>query len=1273
MSLLTQDHGLKLIFLGGFNAYLDGCPVAGFTYNKMRALLAYLALEREQDHQREVLAELLWPDHNPTIARNNLRRTLANLRRALERPTGTDMFVACKHTIRFIPNGYIDVLDFLKPSPMGGDVDYRHEERVIALYRGELLAGLSLPESHGFESWLQIQRESLHCRAISLLEKLSTGYGQMGDYSKALQYALRHTQLAPWDEDGHRKAMRFYALNGQTGLAIQQYDMCCRHLKSELDVLPNEETRQLAERIRNGEFRHNAPETPEMSPRPIVLSQPAERRQVTVLYCALTFAAIEDPEDLLERLNAPQARCIEIIRQFSGHIVQTHGGGLLAYFGFPHAHENAAMRAVQAALAITGEAENDAGIRVGVHTGLIIADADAPMMDLAGKTSTLAINLRKSAGYGEVVISADTHHIVAGYFDCVCLGMQSLPDFARPLEIFKVLQESGARTRLDAATLLTPLVGRKAEIDELMALWKKVESGLQHVILIQGEAGIGKSRLLHAIKQRLADTPHIIRELRCFPEFSQSPFHPLIAMFEANLGFACDDTPEAKFGKVVRYVDAHYPASKQEAVPTLAKLLSLPVDEHYQSSDFSPQKQKELTCAILIDTLKILSAQQPVLLVVEDLHWADPSMLELLTLLVEQKQGGAILAAFTTRPEFVPPWNQSFSLTLAVEPLTESEVAELIASLNKDIPVETVSRIVERTDGIPLFAEEITKTIDLSNQADIPATLRDLLAARLDSMGEAKYTAQLAATLGREFNLNLLGNVSSLGAFQLKHSLRQLRDAGLVLGISDSLFQFKHALIQEAAYQSQTKADRQAAHRRIVQVLLTDCPEIIEKQAEVIARHFDAAGEFRQAIDYWLRAAQRAPLHSYNVEAVKYLESGLKALESLLAGIDRDRLEFALQVRLGPALQTTQGFGSASALQAFYRAVALSQKVGNTPGLFQAQIGLCIGISSHPDFGNTEGLSICLQLLSIAEESGNPQMLQQAHHVLGNTLFWMGRFTESGFHQQQAIALDPVSDQDVKADDSGRVTGVTSQAFLSWVLWFQGFPEQAQQVSRLSVKRARQFGHPNTLGFALTFASALQRWSGDLTASLAFAEEGILFAQKKDFLIWQVTNAMQQGWVLSMQGKSEGVAQIRQCVDNMRIAMGGVIISFSAPFAEALLHHGQAAEALDVLNEALAEGDKKNDHHFEAELYRLKGECLVALSRHDETEACFDLALTVSREQGARSLELRAAVSMARLWFGQGRQGEARQLLEGVYSGFTEGFDSPDLQQAAALIRYIAD
>ncbi|TRW96964.1 AAA family ATPase [Candidatus Methylobacter oryzae] len=1268
MSLLTEDQGLKLIFLGGFNAYLDGCPVAGFTYNKMRALLGYLAMEREQDHQREVLAELLWPDHNPTIARNNLRRTLADLRRVLETPAGTDLFEAGKHTIRFVPNGYVDVLDFLEPLSMGGEVDYRREERIIALYRGEFLAGLSLPESQGFESWLQIQRESLHCRAISLLDRLSTGYERIGDYGKALQYALRHTQLAPWDEDGHRRAMRFYALNGQTGLAIQQYDMCCRHLKSELDVLPSEETRHLAERIRNGELRHNVPETPL---RPVLLSQPAERRQVTVLYCALTFADIEDPDDLLERLNAPQARCIEIIRQFSGHIVQTHGGGLLAYFGFPHADENAAIRAVQAALAITGEAENDAGIRVGVHTGLIIADADAPVMDLAGKTSTLAMQLRKCAGYGEVVISPDTHLIVAGYFDCVCLGPQSLPDFARPVNVFKVLRESGARTRLDAATQLTPLVGRKAEIDELMALWKKAESGLQHVVLIQGEAGVGKSRLLHIIKQRLAGSPHVIRELRCFPEFSQSPFHPLIAMFEANLGFASDDAPAARFGKVVRYVDGHYQQSREDAVPALAKLLSLPA-EYYQLSDFSPQKQKELTCTILIDTLKRLSAQQPVLLVVEDLHWADPSTLELLTILVEQKQGGAILAAFTTRPEFVPPWDRSFSSILEVEPLTDSEVAELIALLNKDIPAETVNRIVERTDGIPLFAEEITKMVDLSDQADIPATLRDLLAARLDKMGEAKQIAQLAATLGREFNLNVLGNVCSVGAFQLKYSLRRLQDAGLVLGISDTLFQFKHALIQEAAYQSQTKAGRQAAHRRIAQVLLADRPDIVEKQAEVIARHLDSAGEFRQAIDYWLRAAQRAPLHSYNVEAVEYLESGLKALESLPAGIDRDRLEFALQVRLGPALQTTQGFGSASALQAFYRAVELSQKIGNTPGLFQAQIGLCIGISSHPDFGNTEGLSLCLQLLSIAQESANPQMLQQAHHVLGNTLFWMGRFTESGFHQRQAIALDPISDQDVKADDSGRVTGVTSQAFLSWVLWFQGFPEQAQQVSRLALKRARQFGHANTLGFVLTFASALQRWSGDVSASLAFAEEGILFAQKKDLLIWQVTNSMQQGWVLSMQGNSEGVAQIRQCVDNMRVVMGGVIISFSAPFAEALLHHGQIAEALDVLDEALTEGDKKNDHHFEAELHRLKGECLTALCRHDKAEACFNRALAVSREQGAKSLELRAATSMARLWLGQGRQAEAKTLLEDVYGGFTEEVDNPDLRQAAELIGRIA-
>ncbi len=1267
-----QGHGLNLMLLGGFDAYLNGQPVTGFAYNKMRALLAYLAVEREQDHRRDVLAELLWNNYEPEAARNNLRRTLANLRKTLESPTGMTIFVPGKHSIRFIPTGYIDVLDFIEQTPTltkNDDTDLHHAERIIGLYRGEFLSGLALPDCPDFEEWLQAQREKLHCRAVDLLERLSIDYGKIGDYERAVQYALRQTELTPWDEDAHYRAIHFYALNEQAGAAIRQYEICCRQLKNELDALPKEAIRQLAESIVNGEFRQKVPETPETPIPPIDSTRPVERRQVTVLYCALAFSASEDPEEWLMRLNAPQTRCTEIIRQFSGHIVQVYGGDLLAYFGFPHAYENAAIRAVQAALAITRQADDGVATQVGIHTGVIIADTETALMDLAGRTSKLTIQMRSSIGHGEVVISQETQSIIAGYFNCISLGVHSLPDFAQSLEVFEVMQESGARSRLDAAARLTPLIGRNAEITELMRLWDGISQGEYNTVLIQGEAGIGKSRLLRILKKRLTGRPHAVVELRCFPEFTDSPFQPLIAAFDDILAFTRHDTPETKFNKLASYIDEFHPESALYATPLLAQLLFLPLAGLYQAPTASPKKQKEQISAFLLKILKSFAAQQPVLFIVEDLHWIDPSTLELLTQFVEQTEKTPVLALFTARSEFAPPWKNSLISTLALPPLSGDAVMEMIATIRKDIPPETARRIMDRADGVPLFVEEIAKIVDLNSHAEIPATLHDLLMTRMDSMGQAKYTAQLAATLGREFNLDLLRKLSPLNASQLGHALRQLLNAGLILDAGATIFQFKHALIQEAAYGLQTKADRQAAHRRIAVTLIADFPEVVEIQPELIARHFDAAGEIRQAFDYWLKAAQRIPLYSSNVETVKYLEAGLKSLHGLPDDIEKDRLEFALQVRLGFALQATQGFGDAAAQQAFYDAMALSKKIGNTPGLFQAQLGLCIGISSHPELGNnTEAFKLGSQLLTMAQESGNPQMLQQAHHFLGNTLFWMGKFADSRFHQEQSIALDCVIGQDIKTDDSGRITSVTSQAFLSWILWFQGFPEQAQAISRLSVKRARQFDHPNTLGFILTFASALQRWSGNLNASLTFAEEGILLSQKMDFPIWLITNTMQQGWVLAMQGNIEGAAQISQCIDKMRIAMAGVVISFSAPLAEALLHHGQAEEALNVLNGALDEGENKHDHHFEAELHRLKGECLMTLFRHDEAEACFDRALTVSNSQEVKSLELRSATSMARLWINQDKQDEALHLLEKIYSGFTEGFDTPDLQAAARLI-----
>ena len=1270
MQSLSSSHRLELMLLGGFDARLNGVSITGISYAKMRALLAYLAMEREQDHNREVLAELLWSENDPTTARGNLRRTLSDLRRVLESPTGKVLFSTSKHTIRFIPDFYIDALHFTRQVPASpesrGASEY-NDEKVIDLYRGELLAGLSLPDSPDFEEWLQIRRESLHRRALVLLEQLSNCHKQIGNYSRALQFALRQMELEPWDENNHRRVMRLYALNGQKKASIDQYEACCRLLKKELGVLPNEETRHLAERIRNDEVGRRATDTV-APPLKITPQPPAERRQVTVLYCELSLAAIDDPDEALELLRIPQARCVEVIRRFSGHIVQTHGGGLLSYFGYPQAHEDAARHAVQAALTITQENAYGIEIRAGVHTGLIITGGDSSVPDTVGKTSKLAIQLRQSVAQTEVAISQETHRVVGGYFDCESLGTQPLPGFAQPLEIFKVVRESGARTRLEAAAHLTPLVGRETEIGKLLALWGEAVQGRRNVVLIQGEAGIGKSRLLHTLKERLADEPHAIRELRCFSEFSQSPFYPLIVMLEAIFDFEHGDTPELKFDRLVQHLETHCTVSVQDAVPLLAQLLSLPLGGDYQTPGFSPQKQKELTIAILLDMLQALAAKQPALLIVEDLHWIDHSSLELLARFVEQTGSRPILAVLTARPEFDPPWNKALESTLTLAPLVENEVAKIITSIGENIPAEIIRRIVERADGVPLFAEEMAKIAATDNQAIIPATLHDLLAARIDNMGEAKYTAQLAASIGREFDLGLLRKISPY-AVALAHNLDNLQDAGLIFKVNKTAYQFKHALIQEAAYQSQTKTGRQSAHQRIAQTLLSDFPDVVATLPEVIAQHLSSGGKIRQSFAYWIKAGQRASRRSAHTEATEHFNSGLRLVESLPPDTERDRIESELRLNLGMALVIAKGYGSAEAGDEFSRTLELGN---DSADLFKALWGMWFTSSSR--ISHLYSLELAENLLLLAGQNNDPMQLHLAHYAKGNSSFMTGNQSDARTHLEQSISLYLPSFDEAMASEYGENIGVSSLAILSLVLWLQGFSEQAEMTSQRALNLARRVDLPHSLGYALCIAAVLNRWLKQFEATTMAAQEGMALAQTHGFPLWMGLAASSSGWVQAMQGQVSGVAQIQKCLDGVNDVMSGARVFFLAPLCEALVHLGQFDAALTKINEALVIMDAKDSRFFESDFHRLRGVCLFEISTANakEAEACFNMALAISRKQHAKSLELRAVISMARLWQQQGKQADARQPLHEIYDGFAECFDTHDLREAAELLRTLA-
>ncbi|MBC7860628.1 MAG: AAA family ATPase [Burkholderiaceae bacterium] len=1115
-------------------------------------------------------------------------------------------------------------------------------ESQLDFYRGTFLDGKTLDHCPNFADWLMIKREAYRQHALGLLERLREGHERKGQLEQALHFARRRVELEPWDEDGQCELMRMLAVNGQTGAALAQFESYRRMLQNELDGSPEARAIELFNRIKAGRLQ---PAESGAKPR----ESGAERRQVTALYCGFSVSGPIDPEEMPERWQTIQKRVNEIIRQFNGHVAQSHGAAALGYFGYPVAHEDAARQAVRAALALLQLNDGDLQIRTGLHTGIIITGADLP--DAVGLTSALAIRLSEAAH--PLLISEATRQLVAGYFHIESVGSRRIEGQAQAVRVHRVIAESGALHRLDAADSLTPFVGRAGEIALLMNLWQGARQGDSRIALIRGEAGIGKSRLLHTLKERLGDERHTLRELRCFPQFRQSPFQPLIAMIESLCRFEAGEAPQAKFDKLVRHLAEHYPQADERAAALLAQLLSLPAA---LAGGPAPQIQKE-KLGVLLDLLSMLAAKQPVLYIVEDLHWIDPSTLELLTLFAQTRREGPVLVLLTARPEFNPPWRAGDGTAIDLPPLARDEVAAMVAFCGGNIPQKTLERIVTRTDGIPLYVEEMTKMAQ-DGLENIPATLHDLLAVKLDGVGAAKRTAQLAATIGREFDLDLLRQISPVPP-ALEERLGQLRAAGLIKSGAKRVFQFTHALIQEAAYQSQTRPDRQAAHRRIAEALLLQTDHA-NAQPEIVARHLAACGEAGRAIEYWLKAGKRASQHGANAEAIEHFNDALRliALPPMATDARRGELEFALQVGLGVALHAAHGYDSAQASEAFARAMQLCGQDASAEA-FQTIWGVWVG-----KMGNfPSALAFAQTLLGLAEQLADPVLLIQANYVLGNNTLFLGQFDTSRAHTQLAISACRAAHHEKLVETFGENTCVTSGAFLSWALWFLGFPDQARQASDDSIGLARRIAHPHSLGFALAFGASLRCSMRQDGAALALAEESLALADQHNNPLWLACAVMIKGWVAAVRGQSGAIAQIEQGIATQRLVHEASAVVFQAPLADAHYCLGQYEAASSAVDRARQAGAVIGDSHFEAELCRLKGECLLGLATGNEreAEACFRDALAVSRRQGAKSLELRAATSLAR-HFGQS------DLLQDVYAWFTEGFDTPDLIEARDLL-----
>jgi predicted ATPase len=887
--------------------------------------------------------------------------------------------------------------------------------------------------------------------------------------------------------------------------------------------------------------------------------------------------------------------------------------------------------------------------------------------------------------------------------------------------VYRVVRESEAQSRFEAAvsTGLTPLVGREEERGLLQRRWAQAKEGAGQVVLLSGEPGIDKSRLLQVLSERLARETYARVECHCSPFYQNTALYPVSEHLQRLLRFTKDDSPQEKLNRLEGTLQ-QYGFPLPDVVPLFAPLLSLPLPEHYPSLSLSPQKQKQKTLEALVSWLLKEAERQPVRLDIEDLHWADPSTVEFLTLLHDQVPTTRLLVLLTFRPEFSPPWAMRSHMTqITLRRLAPKQAGEMVEKVTggKALPPGVVQQVVAKTDGVPLFVEELTKMVMESigsiesvgsvgshqrtplQALTIPATLHDSLMARLDRLGTVKEVAQLGATLGREFSYELIQAVSPIEGTGLQQALAKLVEAEVLYqrGVSpQTRYLFKHALIQDVAYQSLLKSTRQQYHQQIAQVLEERFPETKETQPELLAHHYTEAGLIAQALPYWQRAGQRANQRSANVEAISHLTKGLELLKTLPDTPERTQQELVLQIALGAPLIATKGQAAPEVGKVYIRARELCQEVGGPFQLFPVLFGLWMFYTVRAELQTARELGE--QLLILAHHQQDPALLLEAQRALGMPLFYLGELVLARAHFEQSMALYDHQQHRSHAFLYGLDPGVTSLSFAALALWLLGYPDQALKRSHEAVTLTQDLSHPLSSAYALYAAAMLNQFRQEEQAAQKRAKVLIALSSEQGFPYWLGLGTMLRGWGLVAQGQREaGIAQMRQGLATYQATRAEVLQPYwLALLAEAYGEGEEAEEGLTVLEETLAVVQKTGERWYEAEMYRLKGTLTLqsqaslgqvpgkSQTSQDksevadprpltpdpqaEAEACFLKAIEIARRQQAKSLELRAVTSLSRLWQQQGKKHEARRMLAEVYDWFTEGFDTKDLQEAKALL-----
>ena len=1301
---------LRLQLFGAFRLQsADGTPIQLPT-KKSKALLAYLALAGEQLRSRSSLASLLWDEAGEPQARESLRQTLSLLRRTLL-PSHAHPIVSEGDAIALDPGVLgVDALDFARLAET-------NEPDALAaaanLYGGELLEGFDLhaPE---FDRWLWAVRQGFHEKAVDLLSRMLTHDLGAGNLDKAASTAARLLTLDPLRESSHRALMELYSKQGRYAAALRQYQICCEVLARELNVEPEPGTTALYREIRAQRNAQREPASEIGRPKPETAgagdaappaARPLERRQITVLACEMpgldALSARLEPEELVAVAAACRRQCAAVVERLGGCVQRFSGDRFTALFGFPKANEHSVEQAVRAGLALVTQLRGPQSLgpeavaaRVGIATSPVVAgefsqDNAEAALALIGEAPRIANFLQTIAPSNVVLIAAPTKELVGDLFECVAMPE---PLFAGALErgpFWQVLGEARSTTRFAAThgPEKSPFVGREAELDGLLELWRVAARGEGRIAFITGEPGIGKSRLALELQERLKALPHRALFYQCSPFHADSALYPFIRELERAADFHHADDAEAKLDKLAAMLAGDAPALP-EIAPLFAQLLSVSVQGRQAPLTLSPAQQRRKTLGALLDRVESFARRQPVLVVFEDSHWADASSLEVLDLLADRIRTLPVLLLVTSRPGFEPAWGGLEHVRqMTLERMVDRHARTLVQHLSSGsgLPAGVIDAILAKTDGIPLFLEEMTEAVldsergagagdrkparSIAPDFAIPATLQDSLLARLDRLGEAKATAQVAAVIGRDFSEELLRAAAGPSGERLDSDLELLVSSGLIrehASVSGRSFAFKHALLRDTAYQGLLKGRRQQLHGSIASAIREGFQAIEQNHPELVAHHFTEAGAIVPALGYWIKAGIHAMSRSAHREAIAHFERGLELVPAVDASGDRRRWERQLLAAMGPAVMAVEGYAAAKSQRVFEKACELIDD--DCPAAERLRI-ICGLWNLRSQRGEQAGaLPLAEEFLTLARSTDLG--VELGNCMMGINLSSMGQFAQARAHLLDVVERFRLGTQ-TPAVIFGIDELILAHAYLARVLWSMGYPEQADVAADKARALSERGANSVSGALALVARLFLNAQNPEATGSDALIEEASAYAIEHELPPFQTWFAFFGAAIRLRLGQAAEALPVMQAA--IADADSKLNLQFR-PFqlgcvAKAYLQLGDPDRSLIAINHAIRTGEATREKQSEASLYRVKGEILFVLGRQLDAERAFQHGLTIARSQEARMEELRIALSMLRSTRDAVFADRAREALARVYATFTEGFGSYDLRAAKQALK----